>query len=334
MQLSNTLIDLLDEGAAFDAEYQGDLSNHRPMALVALAHLGASDEHLRSYAERYSQRLAAAPPALNWPAGQAWAQDLGQRPAWPIYRDLFMQWLRHEYAGDVLRQAVPVLMQGCGAAAFHGLIRTAYAMQAAHRQELADALAYWACRWLDLGGGPVEGAQADPEPLLQRLRQVPSQAGLIFQRMQVAAAQTPLQATVKRLQVNEQTLPRLAVLAAQAYAASGNFIALHLVTSAHAARVVLAELEPEDRLLALQPYWRAYAAAVCVAGMRPLPAAPLLPWPAIVSRALVSEDDHVIKLVHSCREQERVLGGVHGGALGGALSGDVWQQAASRAVAG
>ena len=322
MQLSNTLIDLLDEGAGFDAEYDGGLSNHRPMALVALAHLGASDDQLRNYAARYSQRLQAAPPAQSWPAGQAWAQDLGQRPSWPVYRDLFMQWLRHEYAGDVLRQAVPVLMQGCGAAAFHGLIRTAYAMQAAHRQELADALAYWACRWLDLGAGPVEGLEPDPEPLLQRLRQVRGHAGLIFQRMQVAAAQTLLRATVQQLQVNDQTLPRLAVLAAQAYAASGNFTALHLVTSAHAARVVLAELEPDDVLLALQPYWRAYAAAVCVAGLRPLPAAPLLPWPTIVSRALASPDDHVIKLVHSCREQERVLGGA------------VWQQAASRAVAG
>lgn len=321
MPLSNTLIDLLDECALFDAEYEGGLSNHRPMTLVALAHLGAGDDHLRDHAARYSQRLPAAPLAQAWPAGQAWAQDLGQRSSWPLYRDLFMQWLRHEYAGDVLRQVVPVLMQGCGAAAFHGLIRTAYAMQAAHRQELADALAYWACRWLDLGTGPVEGSEPDPEPLLQRLRQVPSQAGLIFQRMQVAAAQTALQATVARLQVNDQTLPRLAVLAAQAYAASGNFTALHLVTSAHAARVVLAELEPEDVLLALQPYWRAYAAAVCVAGLRPLPEAPLLPWPTIVSRALGGEDDHVIKLVHSCREQERALGGA------------VWQQAASRAVA-
>ena len=330
MQLCNTLIDLLDECALFDAEYDGGQSNHRPMALVALAQLGASDDHLRGYAARYSQRLQAAPAAQSWPAGQAWAQDLGRRPSWPIYRDLFMQWLRHEYAGDVLRQAVPVLMQGCGAAAFHGLIRTAYAMQAAHRQELADALAYWACRWLDLGAGPVEGTEPDPEPLLRRLRQVPSQAGLIFQRMQVAAAQSPLQTTVQRLQVNDQTLPRLAVLAAQAYAASGNFTALHLLTSAHAARVVLAELEPEDVLLALQPYWRAYAAAVCVAGLRPLPAVPLLPWPAIVSRALASDDEHVIKLVHSCREQERVLGG----ALGGGLGGEVWQQAASRAVAG
>jgi hypothetical protein len=51
------------------------------------------------------------------------------------------------------------------------------------------------------------------------------------------------------------------------------------------------------------------------------PPAKLLPWPRIVALALSSLDDHVIKLVDSCREQQRVQGG------------DVWHAAASRAVA-
>lgn len=321
MQLSNTLIDLLDKGAGFDAEYAGGLSNHRPMVLVALARLGASDAHLVAFAARYSQRLQAAPAAQCWPAGQAWAQELGQRPSWSVYRDLFMQWLRAEYAGNVLQQALPVLMQGCGAAAFHGLIRTAYALQAAHRQELADGLAYWACRWLDLGADAGAGSESDPEKVLQSLKVVRGDADLIFQRMQVAAAHAPFRATAAKLRVKDQTLPQLAVLAAQAYAASGNFTALHLVTSAHAMRVLAAKLEPEDATAVLQPYWRAYAAAVCVAGLRQAPPVALLPWPTIVARALASDDDHVIKLVDSCREQERALGGA------------VWQAAASRAVA-
>jgi hypothetical protein len=321
MQLSNTLIDLLDEGAGFDAEYDGGLSNHRPMALVAMARLGASPEQLQAFAKHYSARLLAAPARQEWSAGQPWKEDLGQRAAWPLYRDLFMQWLRSEYAGEVLRQALPTLMQGCGAAAFHGLIRTAYALQAAHRQELADALAYWACRWLDLGEAAAPGQQTDPEVLLRRLRVVPSGADLIFQRMHAAAAVPHFQASVAQLQVNEQTLPRLAVLAAQAYAASGNFTALHLVTSAHAVRVLAAELEPDVAAAVLHPYWRAYAAAVSVAGLQVAPPVELLPWPRIVALALSSLDDHVIKLVDSCREQQRVLGG------------DVWQAAASRAVA-
>ncbi len=317
------MVALLDAGAGHDAEYAGGLSNHRPMALLALARLGANDTQLQAFDASYSRRLRPAPPAAAWPAGDAWASQLGQPDAWPLYRDLFLQWLDNEAAGDVLRQVLPTLMQGCGGAAFHGLIRTAHAVQAAHRRELADALAYWACRWLDLGPSDFDGAVTDPETLLRQLRATPSDASLIFQRMQVAAAQTRCQATVAQLKVGPRTLNRLATLAARAYAASGNFTALHLVTSAHALRVLQPWLMDEAQVLdrALRAYWRAFAAAVCVAGLRVLPPAPLLPWPAIVAMAVNSDDDHVIKLVDSCREQERALGGA------------IWRQAASRALA-
>ena len=47
----------------------------------------------------------------------------------------------------------------------------------------------------------------------------------------------------------------------------------------------------------------------------------LMAWPAIVRRALAQHDEHVIKLVDSCREHERVYGP------------GPWRAAASRAVA-
>ncbi|MDP3226090.1 MAG: questin oxidase family protein, partial [Rubrivivax sp.] len=263
MSAPTAWVALLDAGAGHDAEYAGGLSNHRPMALLALARLGANDSQLRNFDASYSRRLRPAPPAVAWPVGDAWASRLGQPEAWPLYRDLFVQWLDNEAAGDVLRQVLPTLMQGCGAAAFHGLIRTAYAVQAAHRQELADALAYWACRWLDLGSSDFHGTEADPERLLRQLRITPSDASLIFQRMQVAAAHTRCQATVFQLKVGPKTLNRLATLAARAYAASGNFTALHLVTSAHALRVLQPWLMDEPPVLdrAFCAYWRAFAAA-------------------------------------------------------------------------
>jgi len=314
-----TLAELIDAGAAFDAEYAGGLSNHRPMTLLALARLGAPEARLNAFAQRYSQRLQPAPAPAPWPAGDAWASRLGERESWPAYRDLFGEWLLHEHSSDVLRQALPRLMQGCGAAAFHGLIRTAYALQAARRQELADALAYWACRWLDLGASLGAGAVDDAEAVLRQLRAVPSSADLIFQRMQ-AAAQTPhFKTTVARLRVHEGTLPQLAALAAQAHAATGNFTALHLVTSAHAMRLLMPFVdEPEP---ALHAYWRAFAAAVCGAGLRPAAAPPALPWPTLVAAAVASEEDHLIKLVDSCREEHQAYGGK-----------GAWQQAATRAV--
>jgi hypothetical protein len=318
---------LLDAGAAHDAEYGGGLSNHRPMALLALARLGADAGRLRAFDGAYSRRLQPAPAPTPWPAGDAWAAHLGRRDAWPLYRDLFLHWLHTEEAGDVLRQALPLLVQGCGGAAFHGLIRTAYAVQAAHRQELADALAYWACRWLPLGDTDFEGRSDDPQAVLRQLPRVASSAPLIFQRMQAAAAQPAVQRVVLQLQVGPGTLQQLAQLAAVAYAGSGNFTALHLVTSAHALRVLQPWLMVEGAWPrpALRAYWRAYAAAVCVADLQVAP--PVAPrqtrsWAVLQARACASDDDHLIKLVDSCREQQRAYGGT------------VWRQAASRAVAG
>lgn len=310
------LLALLDEGAAFDAEYGNGLSNHLPMALQALHRLGAGEERLATFARAYVPRLDAAPPAAAWPAGDAWTSRLGERAAWPAYRDLFAQWLLHEGAGDVLGQVLPRLMPGVGAAAFHGLIRTASAVQSAHRQELADALAYWACRWLDLGHSRARGRAADPARLLPRLPVAASGARLIFERMQAAAALPAFTQTVAQLRIDAGTLPRLAELAATLYARSGDFTVLHLVTSAHAMRVLLPFLE--EPVPAVRAYWRAFAAGVAATDLEPEePAAPQ-PWERLLELALASDDEHVIKLVDVCREETAAYGG------------EAWQRAASR----
>lgn len=314
-----TLLEWLTDGARHAPEFDGGLSNHLPMALLALQRLGADDPRLTDWYDRYVTRLEPAPAAQAWPAGDAWPGRLGDPSAWPAYRDLFGQWIGHEGGADVLAQVLPVLMPGCGAGAFHGPIRVAYAARSGHAGELADALAYWACRFLPLGALPAApGTQPDPEPLLKRLRAGRSKQGLIFQRMQDAARDRVLHVQVAQLAIDGHTLERLARLSARAYALSGNFTALHLLTACHAMRVLGAFLDDDGA--ALRWFWQAWATAVVAAGLKPLPAARLQPWDRIVAIALASDDEHVVKLVDSCREEERAYGG------------DDWRRAASRVV--
>lgn len=313
----------LSAGAAYDAEYGDGLSNHLPMALVALHRLGADALRLDAFATAYARRLRPAPPAQTWEAGAAWPPRLGERAAWPAYRDLFSTWLRHEDAGAVLRAVLPRLMQGCGGAAFHGLIRTAFAVQALHRQELADALASWASSWADAGAQAVASHPAHEDDPAAVLRQLPlprrPPAGrLMAQRMAVVQAQRGFAAAAAGLRVGDDTLQRLARGAAELYAASGNFTVLHLLTSAHALRVLGPFLD--EPLPAVRAYWQAYAAAWAASGARDRGAAPLRPWADIVAFALASDDEHVIKLVDSCREQEEAYGGGE------------WRRAASRVL--
>ncbi len=322
---------LLDHAATLDAEYEHHLSSHLTMALCALKRLGAGDESLAAFATTYASRLGAAPPTVPWPAGEPWRGRLGDPAAWPAYRDLFWHWLVTEDAASVLAQVLPTLVQGCGGAAFHGLIRVGYAVQSGHGRELADALAYWACRWLPLGPGTPalpSGRVADPLAVLKALRMPRPAGGLIAVRMHAAALNPGFAQAVAPLRLDAGTLPRLARTAARVYAASGNFTALHLVTSAHALRVLWPLMAPPDgepahavQVAALAHYWQAYAAGWVASGAVLGRATPPLPWADLVAAALRSDDDHLIKLVDACREEQQALGGAPD-----------WQRAASRAV--
>lgn len=323
---SPTLRARLDAAARFDAEYGASLSNHLPMTLTALARLGADDERLAEFVAHYVPRLHDAPPTEPWSAGDPWREWLGDPRAWPTYRALFRDWLAYEDAEPMLAQVLPVLMQGVGATAFHGLIRAAYALAAQHAGELADALAYWACRWFRCGASAGVGDVADPARVLVLLEavEVPERP-LISQSMALAAADPRVASALARLHVDRHTtLPRLAQLAAERYAAQGGFTTLHLVTSAQALHALLRFIDTDDQRAALANYALAYGAAWATLGPTSAsPAAPLelLPWPELVARAVESDDEHVIKLVDSCREQERSYGGA------------VWARAASRVVA-
>jgi Questin oxidase-like len=337
------LVVLLDRSLAFDAEYSGNLSSHLPMLLGALHQLGASNSQLQTAFTRYSAQLQPMPPQEDWALGDPWRVPLGQPRAWPRYRHLFALWLEDEGAGEVLRQTLPVLLQGCGAAAFHGLIRTAYAVQSAHRAELAHALAYWACRWLPLEAvAVVDGLSTDVAAVLARASAVPGVAScpsdMIVDRMHHATQQSGFAAALQPLQLGPDTLGDLARHAAQLYARSGSFTVLHAFTSACALQLLWPFVEDEPdapgqaQASALAAYWQACAAAVCSLGSRlkvgtaPAP----LPWPQLVAAALQSPDEHLVKLVHSCQQAQQVWGDA--GAAGGAAAASDWQLAASRAV--
>ena len=304
---------LLDAGVQLDAEYADGLANHLPMALVALHALGASDARLGAFAQGYRGRLSAAPPPGDWPAGDPWQERFGDPSAYPAYRALFAQWLLHEPAEAVLAQVLPALVRGCGAAAFHGLIRTAYAVEAGHAGELVDGLAYWSCRHLALPAGAAEqGGEEDPQAVLQALWQAlagwRSGERLIVQRMRDAARQPAFARNAARLRIGGDTWERLTRAALLLYAHSGDFTVLHLVTACDALRQLLPFVD--DHAPVLRDFWTAYAAGAASVGApagQPAPAR-LADWPSLAAGAIASDDEHVIKLVHSCRELDRLHG--------------------------
>ena len=323
---SPALHQLLDQSLVFPPEYGAGLSSHLPMALAALDGLGADETRLRSFFASYVSRFhgrmapAAATPLTDWSA---------QRGQFAMFAPLqagFASALAGQGRDAVLREALPLLVTGVGAAAFHGVIRTAHAVESQHDSELAAALAYWAACWMALpapeaAGPPIEGVAAWLDTIdaqfLQHGAGQRSGAGLISDRMQLMAGTATYRSWAGRLHTAGrdpgELLHELALAAAARYAATRNFTVLHMATGARAARVLAPWLPAGDG--ALLPLWHAVAAAsmasdvahvLAVAAPRAASGGAAPDWPELRARACASDDEHVIKLVHAMVVQDAV----------------------------
>lgn len=307
------LDELLDVAARTGPEYGGGLSSHLPMALQALRALGADDARMRDFLGRWLPRLEARPDVASAQLHGPWQDRRGDRAAWAPLASHFGEAIDQHGSDVVLRRVLPALVDGVGGAAFHGLIRVAHATEAGHRRELASALAYWASCWTPLpsGGG---GGRLDFEPWRDTLLAAPTlprpPGGLIVDRIRRIVHTPAYDALVGRLPGSTEVLSGLAATAIDRYRASRNFTVLHLVTGSRAMRVLLPWLD--DPATAIGHFADAFAAAYLSCGIDP--AATTLPptglgWDEVVARAIASDDEHVIKLVHACRDEARVRGG-------------------------
>jgi hypothetical protein len=238
-----TLHALLDANLRLPPEYRDQLTNHLPMALHALHSLGATDQRLQdfyaSYARRFQDPGAPEPviPARMPP--ENWLMLRGQEQAYPALLRHFNDAVAQLGGQETLQRVLPDLMPGVCAAAFHGVIRTAHAVQTGHTQELAAALAYWAWRWQALAPPPPTDGSVALEFDTWAARLVRESAGwrsdgpLISMRM-AHASQSPLFQALAGILVPANSLTtRIAELAGWAvagYVANPNFTVLHIVT--------------------------------------------------------------------------------------------------------
>jgi hypothetical protein len=322
----------LQRSLAYPPEYDDQLSSHLPMALQALHSMGADETQMRVFFEFYIQRFKGRLAPAQGRALADWRLALGRPECFADLQASFERQLATQGFDEVLSEALPTLLPGLTAVAFHGAIRVAHAVEggdlsgAAQRAELASALAYWASRWQRL---PDAVAPAQPEPLLslsdwsQQLQEGSrgwrSEAPLIFLRMMEASAQPLYKELAPRLPLRARLRDGVADLASLAlgyYLASGNFTVLHMITGLRALRVLLPWLpealqeDPDSQRLLAQAFVAAYMAGRVQLRLSAEPAASgdAITWPTLRVAALTSSDDHAIKLTHACFEEMRVYG--------------------------
>jgi hypothetical protein len=324
---ADALLSLVNHWQHLPPEYQGAFSNHLPMALHALHSLGADEARLHAFATHYVKRFegAAALPGLVLPR---WQDHRGDFARHADLRATFAQAITTQGAQQTLQQALPDLWPGVATAAFHGLIRTAHAWEMSHDGELASGLAYWAARWQPVRAQPPQ----DALPFAAWSALLSAQVGWsrpegrsISGRIEQVQASAAFAQLSSRLLLRPDTLRQLAWFAAEQFTRSGNFTVLHMVTGCRAARVLLAAV-PESAQLAMHGLVPAFTAAFLASGIEPqstsaATATEARTWSEIVSIALRSDDEHVVKLVHAAVEEAAACGN------------PVYLQAARRATA-
>ncbi len=307
--------------AATAPEFGIGFANHGPMAAEVLERLG-HDDAIAGWTAAYRARLNDAPAPPDRPLGEEeWPRALGDG-------DRFAEWLAHfevELADRPVQAVVaewaPRLVPGTMAASTHGLIRTAHALRAfgsvesaPRRLEVAQGLAFWACRYQELPGPPVLIGSQGVEEALAMLPYLPEETPeefLISARVaHVADIADEFEQAVASLGFGGDALALLDALAiggARAYlrnVETGFPIALlHSITGPLALELLLPWLAPEDHDAALAYAWQALAALhVAYAIDRDPPDLPDGAPPTsdeLIGRALASGNEHALKLTEA-----------------------------------
>ena len=293
----------------FGAIYRGGLASHHPMAIAALDAMGATDADLDRFERAYLPQLEPMPRAVVHIQPGDEAAHLGSPRAFPEWLVYFANEIEREGAEDVLRRWVDRFTPAIAAGAFHGAIRTAFAVESGARDEVAHGLAYWAASYVVLPMGPPPTGGRSPHEVLVSIANDPAHAGKrppgagIISRAATAARDPGFPALVASLHPEELALDSIARAMIAAYAASGDFTLLHCVTGTHAFRVLAPYAS--DSGAVLQDLWTALVAAYLGAGAPRaegwgLEGDDTLDWPTIHARAVKRDDEHDIKLAYSC----------------------------------
>jgi hypothetical protein len=311
-----TLQQLLDANGRFALNGKGT-TNHCPMALCALAAMGAPPARLHEFFAQWERRFALpeASPGLRI-VRESWPAYISQADAFAALRLCFQEWMMEDGPDAVIGQVFSRLPFAPASGAFHAVIRLAYGLEAMHDGEIAAGLAA-----LVSGNLPIEIAVdehrvaasvgAGLASLSAALHGAVFKGDMITTRLRAVALhplfRSALSAAPRLTPLNTMLLDDMARAAIQLYWQTNNFTAMHMVTGLHAVRRVFSHL-PELAAEGLLPdLWQAFCAAYVSIGAPPLAegkghvlADGADPWPQLFRLALSSNDDHDIKTVYTC----------------------------------
>ncbi len=311
-----TLQQLLTANADFALNAKGT-TNHCPMALCALANMGASQERLQAFYAMWKQRFAiVALTSFDHTIEvncDNWHGRLGNPAAFSALCAYFEQRISDSGADVVIVDFFKKIPFAPASGAFHGIIRLGYGLEAEHIGEIAAGLAALACLHLPINISLEQRTSAvSVEDGLSALS-CGMQGGIfdggsIVSRLRATATDTRFNALLLAPPHDSDLLNNMAGAAITLYWQSNDFTALHIVTGLYASRRIFEYLPERLRNQLLPNLWLAFCVAYASIGAPPftfdyaisLPENMTVAWQRLHALAIASDDDHVIKMVYTC----------------------------------
>lgn len=308
------LAELLDANARFGLAARGT-TNHCPMALVALAEMGASTARLQAFFDMWEREYAlSAVPVDTLISRRDWSRNLGNTAAFGALRLCFLDWIAQAGPIPVVTEVLQQTPFAPATQAFHAIIRLAYGIEAAHSGEIASGLASLISSHLPLDVAMDETHVADSVDagfahVAQAMSGVVVQGSSITSRLRAVTTDAKFAGAVLAPPVDAALLDSLARASIEAYWRRPDFTILHMVTATRAARIVFTEL-PDALVEQLMPrFWLALCAAYVTVGEVPDVNADVpdvsIDWRDVCRMAVASNDDHVIKMAYTCLCENR-----------------------------
>lgn len=315
---SNVVLkDLLDKNREFALNGKGT-TNHCPMALSALAGMGAGDRRLQEFFAHWRDVYALPALPLNETIRyQDFQAYLGKREYFADLQFCFISRIAERGAKEVINQVFALVPFAPATTAFHALIRLAHGLQTEHAGEIAAGLAALVATNFDIKiemsvRQPAGSVAAGFQSLSQNMRGKAYPGRMIVEKMRSVVSDEQFLDSLPGMPVTESLLDELALWAISAYGQTRDFTILHIITGVNAARQVLPYLEPETVASRLQDLWIALCAAYVSVGAPAVIDATmyekrmrakyrqLSSWSELFARAIESNDDHIIKLTYTC----------------------------------
>ncbi|AJQ94662.1 questin oxidase family protein [Gynuella sunshinyii] len=299
-------------------DHHNGLSNHLPMAILALIRLGANEQDIEEFSKLYCRQLD---PLQEIPAQILTKQELlsliGKGEKFYQVQFTFDHLIQKNGAEDTLRTWLPILCTGPSTRAFHPLIRLGYALQFQLNSEVAHALADWLVHlvsypWPNNHHSSHPGSLESLISDLQNKRQSfqPITHRLIDDELRAVTLFPEYQSLVLQPGTSDLNLADMQKVALSWYIQSHDFCALHAITGGYAFNMTIPYLE--NPYFAIKTFWLSLVLAY-------LSRSPVdtkektsisTDLSTLKSKAIASMDAHTIKLADICLQQYEMTGDI------------------------